>query len=99
MPDSPTGASSPTARAVWADPVRTDFIDFPTGWRIQDEGLTHTDARCSAVQTGGAMLCDCSALPLEWAARVAHQTGVRPDVSSYLPADASRDSGKGGEHG
>lgn len=56
-----------------AAPVREDFIDFPTGWRIQCEGLTHTDPRCSAVQTDGAMLCDCPALEAEWHRRVAEQ--------------------------
>lgn len=44
-----------------------DFIDYPTGWAIQKRGLAHVDDRCSAVQTGGAMLCDCDALPTEWA--------------------------------
>lgn len=44
-----------------------DFIDYPTGWAIQRAGLEHVDSRCSAVQTEGALLCDCNALPLEWA--------------------------------
>lgn len=44
-----------------------DFIDYPTGWTIQKAGLEHADQRCSAVQTGGALLCDCDALPLKWA--------------------------------
>lgn len=42
------------------------FIDFPTGWAIQKAGLAHTDPKCSAEQTGGAMLCDCDALYPRW---------------------------------
>lgn len=57
-------------------PVRSDFIDFPTGWRIQCEGLTHVDQRCSAAQTDGAMLCDCAALRTEWERRVATQAAA-----------------------
>lgn len=44
-----------------------DFIDYLTAWAIQEAGLHHTDQRCSAVQTGGGMLCDCAALPTRWA--------------------------------
>lgn len=44
-----------------------DHIDFPTAWAIQRVGLDHTDQKCSAVQTNGAMLCDCKALPIRWA--------------------------------
>ena len=44
-----------------------DFIDYPTGWAIQRMGLEHSDPRCSAEQTGGAMLCDCKALVYKWA--------------------------------
>lgn len=44
-----------------------DFIDYPTAWAIQRKGLTHADEQCSAVRTGGAMLCDCNAMPSEWA--------------------------------
>lgn len=44
-----------------------DYIDYPTAWAIQKDGLNHTDDLCSAVQTNGAMLCDCDALPLRWA--------------------------------
>lgn len=62
-------------------PVREDFIDFPTGWRLQCEGLTHTDQRCSAVQTNGAMLCDCDALQAEWERR------VRPHTKAPVPTD------------
>ncbi len=42
------------------------MLDYPTAWEIQKAGLTHTDRRCSAVQTNGAMLCDCGAVFIEW---------------------------------
>lgn len=48
---------------------RQEFCDFPTGWWIQDRGLTHTDDRCSAAQSGGAFLCDCGAVTAEWERR------------------------------
>lgn len=59
------------------DPVREDFIDFPTGWRIANEGVEHTDPRCSYVQTNGALLCDCGAIRVEWERRVAAQQAAR----------------------
>jgi hypothetical protein len=62
------------------EPVREDFIDFPTGWRIQDEGVEHTDPRCSAVQANGAFLCDCGAIETEWKRRVAAQQLARGEV-------------------
>lgn len=43
-----------------------DFLDFPTAWAIQRQGVEHTDQRCSAVQTDGVMLCDCGAVEAEW---------------------------------
>lgn len=52
--------------------VRADFLDYPTAWRIQGEGVTHTDPRCSAVQCE-AFLCDCGAVEDEWRRRVAAQ--------------------------
>jgi hypothetical protein len=58
---------------VMTEPVREDFIDLPTGWRLQREGVQHTDDRCSAVQTNGGMLCDCGAIETEWSRRVAVQ--------------------------
>jgi hypothetical protein len=60
-------------------PVREDFIDFPTGWRLAREGVVHTDPRCSYVQTGGALLCDCGAIETEWARRVRDQQTERTD--------------------
>ena len=43
-----------------------DYIDFPTAWWIQEQGLGHTDERCSAVQSNGAFLCDCGAVEADW---------------------------------
>ena len=54
-------------------PVREDFLDFPTAWRITNEGVDHTSPRCSYVQTEGALLCDCGAIQTEWERRVAQQ--------------------------
>ncbi len=83
-----------------------DFIDYPTGWAIQKAGvLKHTDPRCSAVQTGGAMLCDCNALPLEWARlKTAHDGSDGLALAArYLTAaqpTTDADEGAGGEgHG
>jgi hypothetical protein len=51
--------------------MSTDFIDFPAGFLLQREiGVTidaHLDPRCSAVQTDGALLCDCGAIAVQWA--------------------------------
>lgn len=43
------------------------YIDYPTGWAIQRAGDIDHRAACSALQTGGAMLCDCEGLIYEWA--------------------------------
>lgn len=48
---------------------RAGFIDFPTGWHIQRQGVIHVDRRCSAVQTWGGCLCDCGAIDAEWKRR------------------------------
>lgn len=56
-----------------SDEVREDFLDYPTAWRIQREGVTHTDDRCSAAQTDGVFLCDCGAVVTEWERRVSEQ--------------------------
>lgn len=58
-----------------------DFLDFPTAWWIQEQGLTHTDRRCSAAQTE-AFLCDCGAVETEWVRRraeISQQIGLRGD--------------------
>lgn len=62
------------------EPVREDFIDFPTAWRIQREGVTHTSVLCSAVHADGALLCDCGAVEDEWKRRVLAQQGVPDDA-------------------
>jgi hypothetical protein len=46
-----------------------DFIDFPTGWYLANQGLLHTDRRCSYIQTWGGSLCDCGAIQREWERR------------------------------
>jgi hypothetical protein len=51
--------------------IRLDMIDFPTGFQLQRRigwaQRDHLHSRCSAVQTNGAMLCDCGAIAVEWA--------------------------------
>ena len=50
--------------------MRTDFLDFPTAWEIQNEvgrDLPH-DELCSSVYSA-AFLCDCGAVPNEWERR------------------------------
>lgn len=43
------------------------FIDFPTAfWLTEQEGYEHASETCSAVQTAGALLCDCDALQRTW---------------------------------
>lgn len=74
--DVPESAGEP-APGVSDAPVREDFIDFPTGWRIQNEGVEHVDPKCSAAQTNGAFLCDCGAIETEWKRRVAEQRLAR----------------------
>lgn len=50
--------------------MRTDFIDFPTGWELAKELGTdaeaHQSPECSYVQTDGALLCDCGAIYNLW---------------------------------
>lgn len=75
--------------------VRTDFIDFPTAWRIQEEPLEH-HPRCSSVPqedeplAGPGLLCDCAAMPIEWARRAIEQepdreNEIRETLQGYLP--------------
>ena len=52
--------------------MRTDFLDFPTAWAIQQDvgaDLEH-HPECSAVRMS-ALLCDCHAIPDEWERRAA----------------------------
>lgn len=69
-----------------AKAVRTDFIDYPTGWELQRIiGVTvppHLTDRCSAVQTHGAMLCDCGAIAMEW-----RRKGGGDNWRDYIPSE------------
>lgn len=44
-----------------------DYIDYPTAWEIVKTYKLKHDEQCSFAQTGGALLCDCDAMPLKWA--------------------------------
>ncbi|GAA4849653.1 hypothetical protein ACFQ34_33495 [Pseudonocardia benzenivorans] len=46
------------------DRIRLDMLDYPTAFALQDRGLLHTDARCSALL--GPFLCDCGAVVKAW---------------------------------
>ena len=59
------------------EPVREDFLDFPTAWRLHDAVETHLSPQCSSAQTGGALLCDCGAVTAERERRVAEQKAAR----------------------
>lgn len=58
--------------------MRTDFLDYPTAWAIQNEvgpTLDHHE-NCSSVpgwhaMSGPAFLCDCGAVQREWKRRCA----------------------------
>lgn len=60
--------------------MRTDFLDYPTAWAIQNEvgpTLDHHE-KCSSfpgwqamrAMGGPAFLCDCGAVEREWERRV-----------------------------
>lgn len=65
-----------TGRADVLNPVRTDFLDFPTAWAIQNKALDQGPAlthhpKCSSVPgwsplSGRGLLCDCGAVQQEW---------------------------------
>lgn len=57
-----------------------DFLDFPTAWWIQEQGFGHTDERCSAVQSNGALLCDCGAVEADWKRLRDEKRGVPVDT-------------------
>jgi hypothetical protein len=78
--------------------VRTDFIDFPTAWGIQREvgELLEHHPKCSSVPqedqplAGPMLLCDCAAMPTEWARRAIAQepereAEIRQTLQGYLP--------------
>jgi hypothetical protein len=63
--------------------VRLDFIDFPTGWRLQDTIGTDSpphDRRCSAHVSAGGFLCDCKAI-------IDHWVSLGGDPERYRAAD------------
>lgn len=78
--------------------MRTDFIDFPTAWEIQHdvgEQLEH-HPQCSSVEqadeplAGRGLLCDCAAMPTEWARRAIEQepereAEIREALQRYVP--------------
>lgn len=70
---NPTHPSYLDDEALRAKVRELDYIDYPTAWAIQFAGLTHLDARCSAVEGshggmgGPAFLCDCGAVEARWA--------------------------------
>lgn len=58
--------------------VRTDFLDFPTAWKIQKETKLKHDPKCSSVpgwhpMSGSHFLCDCGAMVDEWKRLVVEQ--------------------------
>lgn len=65
-------------------PVREDFLDFDTAWRIARAGINHTDPRCSYIQTEGGLLCDCGAIQTEWARLVAEQQAAPAEVAAEV---------------
>jgi hypothetical protein len=84
-------------------PVRTDFIDFPTAHRIarEIEGKAEHHPKCSAVQTSGGLLCDCAAVPVEWARRAIKQephreAEIRATLQDYLPEWMRTENGRSG---
>lgn len=69
--------------------MRTDFIDYPTAFEIQRTSTLEHDSVCSFV-SAGFMLCDCEAMPLEWARRASElepdrQGAIYEFVKDYLP--------------
>jgi len=69
-----------------------DYIDYPTAWWIQEQGLTHKDPRCSAAQTA-ALLCDCGAIVDEWTRRRAEALAVpAPDETCVICGKPSKDA-------
>lgn len=78
--------------------VREDFIDYPTGFQIQDEIGTSSpphDPHCSCVEgwnpiSGPGFLCDCEAVPTEWRFRVATQMVARGEDPSEADKRAAK---------
>lgn len=57
------------------EPVREDFLDFPTAWRIQERTVEH-HPECSS-RPEWRLLCDCGSVQAEWERRVAAQQEAR----------------------
>lgn len=53
--------------------TRLDMLDYPTAFAILNDvgsdAASHLSPSCSAVQTAGALLCDCGAVAAEWGRR------------------------------
>lgn len=69
--------------------MRTDFIDYPTAWEIMKTSTLKHDLDCSTV-AADFILCDCEAMPLEWARRASEAEPERREaiyefVKDYLP--------------
>lgn len=61
------------------DPVREDFLDFSTAWRIFLEvgrQIPH-NTKCAAATSKYELLCNCGAVVAEWARRVGLQQARR----------------------
>lgn len=93
--DVDTGKQPEAEYGIAAEPVRTDFIDYPTGWRIQREVGDDLDhhPRCSSP----VFLCDCGAMPKEWARRAIAQephreADIRETLQTYLPKTERTDA-------
>ena len=61
------------------EPIRTDMLDFPTAWRIQEEMTLSHDPKCSSVPgwhplSGPGFLCDCGAVEAKWREIVGNET-------------------------
>lgn len=65
--------------------IQSEFIDFPTGWKLQGEIGTDSPphhAKCSAHKWDGLFLCDCNAIKRHW---IQHHGG-NPDTYELNPA-------------
>lgn len=83
-------AAAALRKPIKALPERSrdlDYIDYPAGWAMQSSGgIIHTDERCSALQTSGAMLCDCDGLLNRW-----RELRALRDVAEILDHEAAVD--------
>lgn len=75
-----------------AGTIRTDMLDFPTAWAIQERGGIEHHPRCSSVPgwhslSGPGLLCDCDAVPNAWKLAV-----ERARILAALPKPVGRDA-------